>query len=58
MKNHIIAALAISGFATFLQAELSVSGSIFKMDELDKAKEKAMASKEPLIFVYTDPNTN
>ena len=48
-------ALSLCGIAS---AELRISGSIFRMDELDKAKEKAAKDEEPLIFVYTDPGSS
>lgn len=53
--------LTVCGLALFFslsaRAELRVPSSVFKMDELEEAKAKATAEKEPLIFVYTDPGT-
>ena len=49
--------LAALSFAGIAQADLKIPGSVFEMDELGEAKEKALASKEPLIFVYTNPNS-
>ena len=57
MKCAFMTALALFLVTGFSQAELKIPGSIFKMDELDKAKAKAAENAKPLIFVYTDPGT-
>ena len=58
MKRTILSTLLALGFAGVASAGLSVPSSVFKMDELDEAKEKAAKDEEPLIIIYTDPTTS
>ena len=51
----IMVALVSVGFA---HADLKIPSSVFEMDELEEAKEKAKKDSEPLIFVFTDPQTS
>ncbi len=38
-------------------ADIDVPSSVFTMEELDEAKERAIKDEEPLVFVYTDTAT-
>jgi hypothetical protein len=38
--------------------ELKIPRSVFQMEQLDEAKQKAAEEEEPLIFVITDPGTS
>ena len=38
-------------------AELKIPRSVFRVDQLEEAKEKAAEKEAPLIFVFTDPGS-
>ena len=57
MKKLALLAVVSVGLCPFASGELRIPSSVFKMDELDEAKQKAAEDGEPLIFVYTDPGT-
>ena len=57
MKKLVLLALVSIGCSQLAIAELRIPSSVFKMDELAEAKQKAAEDEEPLIFVYTDPGT-
>ncbi|MEM7384063.1 MAG: hypothetical protein AAF514_03880 [Verrucomicrobiota bacterium] len=55
--KKILLLCGVLGLASVAQAELKVPGSVFKMEELGKAKAKAAATQKPLVFVVTDPES-
>lgn len=57
MKKLVLLALVSIASTPFASAELRIPSSVFPMDELAEAKQKAAEEEEPLIFVYTDPGT-
>ena len=58
MKRQLLAMIVVLVAVGFAHADLRIPGSVFKMEELEEAKEKAKKDEEPLIFVYTDPTTS
>ena len=57
MKRSLFTTLTVLTFAAISHAGMEIPRSVFKMDELEEAKEKATKSEKPLIFVYTDPGS-
>lgn len=53
------AALAIVGSLSLLalsaSAQMRIPSSVFTLEELEEAKQKAVEEEEPLVFVVTDP---
>ena len=58
MKRLLIPLIGALAVCQLAHADLKIPSSVFKMDELDEAKQKAQEDNEPLIFVYTDPKTS
>jgi len=63
MRTHRNFVLACVGalFVGFLPAafadNLRVPSSVFRMDQLEEAKAKAIEGEEPLVFLYTNPGS-
>lgn len=57
MKKSAIAVILSVALCQFALADLDIPRSVFQMDQLEEAKQKAADDEEPLIFVYTDPGT-
>jgi hypothetical protein len=58
MKTISICALLTLALSPLGLAELRIPRTVFQMDQLDEAKQKAAEDEEPLIFVITDPGTS
>ena len=57
--KRILLSLCLFAFVFFaVNADWRVPSSVFTMEELEEAKERAQEEKEPLIFVYTDPGSS
>lgn len=60
MKSYPITSLVLVGLVALMTpsyAEFDVPRSVFRIDELEKAKSKAVEKEKPLIFIITDPAT-
>ena len=57
MKRAILATAILAGVTQLSLAELKIPRSVFRLTDLEEAKEKAAEKEEPLIFVFTDPGS-
>lgn len=57
MKKIISTLLASLFCVLFAQAGFEVPRSVYRMDQLKEAKEKAAEKGKPLVFVYSNSGT-
>ncbi|MCH2064739.1 MAG: hypothetical protein MK194_13585 [Roseibacillus sp.] len=57
MKAVLTITLAMAALTQIGVAQLKIPRSVFKMEDLKAAKDEAIGSEKPLVFVYTDPGT-
>src|SRR6056297_1876868 len=58
MHKAIVNIVIVMLFASKLMAGFEVEDSVFRMDKLQQAKEKAKAENLPLTFMYSNENTS
>ena len=57
MKKLFIAIAVLAGLTHVGLAELKISRSVYRMDQLKEASAKAIEKESPLVFIYTDPGS-
>ncbi|MEO1836771.1 MAG: hypothetical protein ABGZ49_14915 [Akkermansiaceae bacterium] len=57
MKNRLLTLLALAGVSPLSFGELNLPRSVFRVEQMEEAKAKAVENEKPLIFVFTDPGT-
>lgn len=58
MKRSLLLLCVLAFLPLAGMADMRIPSSVFTVDELEEAKAEALEEEEPLIFVYTDPQTS